>query len=94
MLHCSGLAEVRIVGEPWSRSITNSDKQHYVSWQALPGSSRLPTLHASPLPDVRRRVWAVSTEPTAAIASDFVDSIRAVVADLGLGRKSHGPPNA
>jgi hypothetical protein len=64
----------------------------------MPGTVRrwldMHTLHASPLPYVRRRVWAVSTEPTAAIVSDFVDSTRAVVADLGLGRKFHGPPNA
>jgi len=42
------------------------------------------SLHASPLPNVRRRVWAVTTAPGTDLVVDFVDSIRAAVANLGL----------
>jgi DNA-binding transcriptional LysR family regulator len=46
------------------------------------------TLHASPLPNVVRRVWAVTAEPGSAVVTDFVESIRAVVDELGLWRTS------
>ena len=49
-------------------------------------------LHASPLPDVRRRVWAVTTAPGKDIVTDFVDSIRAAVVDLGLADERRDSP--
>jgi DNA-binding transcriptional LysR family regulator len=43
-------------------------------------------LHASPLPGVTRRVWAVTTPGHTEIVTDFIESIRAAVGQLGLVR--------
>ena len=36
-------------------------------------------LHASPVPELRRRVWAVTTASTTDIVHDFIDRLRAAV---------------
>ncbi len=43
------------------------------------GSLDLRRLHASPLPELRRRVWAVTTASTTDIVHDFIDRLRAAV---------------
>jgi DNA-binding transcriptional LysR family regulator len=44
----------------------------------------LHALHANRLPDLRRRVWAVTTPQSTDIVTDFVASMRSVIVDLGL----------